>query len=44
VRAVCFFRFEEDRLAGLDLVMNPDKLAFSGEQLSRIGGLSGLGW
>jgi RNA polymerase sigma-70 factor (TIGR02957 family) len=44
VRAVCFFRFEEDRLAGLDLVMNPDKLAFSEDQLSRIGGLSGLGW
>jgi RNA polymerase sigma-70 factor (ECF subfamily) len=44
LRAVCFFRLDGDQVSGLELVMNPDKLAFADRQLSRIGGLSGLGW
>jgi RNA polymerase sigma-70 factor (ECF subfamily) len=44
LRGVCFFQFDAGQLVGLDLVMNPDKLAFAEKQLSRIGGLSGLGW
>jgi RNA polymerase sigma-70 factor (ECF subfamily) len=44
VRAVCFFRFDEDRLVALELVLNPDKLTFTERQLSRIGGLSSPGW
>ena len=44
LRAVCFFTFDGDLLTGMDLAMNPDKLAFAGEQLSRIGGLSSPGW
>jgi RNA polymerase sigma-70 factor (TIGR02957 family) len=31
-----------ERLTGLDLVVNPEKLAFAERQLSRIGGLPGL--
>ena len=31
-----------EHLTRLDLVVNPEKLAFAGRQLSRIGGLSGL--
>ena len=44
LRAVCFIRFDGDRLSSLELVMNPDKLGYAEKQLSRIGGLSGLGW
>jgi RNA polymerase sigma-70 factor (ECF subfamily) len=44
LRGVCFFEFDAGRLVGLDFVMNPDKLAFAERQLSRIGGLAGLGW
>jgi RNA polymerase sigma-70 factor (TIGR02957 family) len=44
LQAVCFFRLEGNRVSGLELVVNPDKLAFADRQLSRIGGLSGLGW
>jgi RNA polymerase sigma-70 factor (ECF subfamily) len=44
IRAVCFFTFDGDLLTGMDIAMNPDKLAFAGEQLSRIGGLSSPDW
>jgi RNA polymerase sigma-70 factor (TIGR02957 family) len=44
IRAVCFFTFDGDLLTGMDIAMNPDKLAYAGEQLSRIGGLSSPGW
>ncbi|TCM38262.1 RNA polymerase sigma-70 factor [Kribbella sp. VKM Ac-2568] len=45
VRAVCFLRFDDqDRLVAVELAMNPDKLSFAERQLSRIGGLSSLGW
>lgn len=44
IRAVCFFEFDGDLLIDLDLVMNPDKLAFAAAQLSRIEGLSSQGW
>ena len=44
IRAVCFFTFDGDLLTGMDIAMNPDKLAYAGEQLSRIGGLSSPSW
>jgi RNA polymerase sigma-70 factor (ECF subfamily) len=44
IRAVCFFEFDGDLLTGMNLAMNPDKLAFAAAQLSRIEGLSSPGW
>nr|WP_275402465.1 RNA polymerase sigma factor SigJ [Streptomyces sp. SID13031] len=44
VRAVVFLTFDGDELTSLELAMNPDKLSRVDEQLSRIGGVSGLGW
>ena len=44
VQAICFFDFGVDGLTDLRLVMNPDKLAFAADQLSRIRGLPDLGW
>lgn len=44
LRAVCFLRFDGDRLSSLEIVTNPHKLVHAESQLSRIGGLSGLGW
>lgn len=44
IRAICFFDFDNDLVTDLDLAMNPDKLAFAADQLSRIGGLPSQGW
>ncbi|MFI5707714.1 RNA polymerase sigma-70 factor [Kribbella sp. NPDC051620] len=44
VRAVLFLAFDGDRLSSLEIAMNPDKLSRVDDQLSRIGGVSGLGW
>lgn len=44
VRAVVFLEFAGDQLSSLELAMNPDKLGHVEQQLSRIGGVSGLGW
>lgn len=44
VRAVVFLEFAGDELSGLELAMNPDKFGHVERQLSRIGGVSGLGW
>jgi RNA polymerase sigma-70 factor (ECF subfamily) len=44
IRAVCFFEFDGDLLIGMNLAMNPDKLAFAAAQLSQIEGLSSPGW
>jgi RNA polymerase sigma-70 factor (ECF subfamily) len=44
VRAVVFLRFDGDELSSLELAINPDKLGYVEGQLSRIGGVSGLGW
>lgn len=44
VAAVVFFQYSGDDLAGLEIVMNPDKLGRVEQQLSRIGGVSSLGW
>jgi RNA polymerase sigma factor (sigma-70 family) len=44
VRAVLFLSFDGDRLSSLEIAMNPDKLTRVEDQLSRIGGVSGLGW
>jgi RNA polymerase sigma-70 factor (TIGR02957 family) len=44
VQAVIFLRYSGDELAGLEFVMNPDKLRRVEQQLSRIGGVSSLGW
>ncbi|GAA1568308.1 RNA polymerase sigma-70 factor [Kribbella sancticallisti] len=43
VRAVVFLRFDGETLSSLEFVMNPDKLGGVERQLSRIGGVSGLG-
>lgn len=44
VRAVCFFAFDDDGLlTGLDLALNPDKLASVAAQVSRTEELSGQG-
>ncbi|GAA0955558.1 RNA polymerase sigma-70 factor [Kribbella koreensis] len=43
VAAIVFLTIENGELANLDFVMNPDKLGHVGEQLSRIGGVPGLG-
>lgn len=43
VRAVVFVTIENGELANLDFVMNPDKLGLVENQLSRIGGVPGLG-
>ena len=42
LRAVLVLHTDGERLTGLDLVVNPEKLTFAQGQLSRIGGLSGL--
>ncbi|WP_369135511.1 RNA polymerase sigma-70 factor [Modestobacter sp. I12A-02662] len=42
LRAVLVLQTDGERLAGLDLVVNPEKLTYVQGQLSRIGGLSGL--
>jgi RNA polymerase sigma-70 factor (TIGR02957 family) len=42
VRAVWFFETDGAVITGLNMVVNPEKLAFAGRQLSRIGTLSGL--
>jgi RNA polymerase sigma-70 factor (TIGR02957 family) len=39
---VLFLRTDGERLTALDLVVNPEKLAFAERQLSQIGGLPGL--
>lgn len=44
VQGVVFLRFDGDDLTGLEFVMNPDKLGRVEQQVSRIGGVSGLGW
>jgi len=44
VRAVVFLSFDGDELSSLELAINPDKLVYVEQQLSRIGGVSGLGW
>lgn len=44
VRAVIFLTLDGDQLVSLDVVMNPDKLGRVEQQLSRIGGVSGLDW
>ncbi|MEV8371703.1 RNA polymerase sigma-70 factor [Kribbella sp. NPDC056861] len=44
LRAVIFLGFGGEQLNTLDLAMNPDKLIRAEDQLSRIGGVSGLGW
>ncbi len=41
LRAVWFLATDGERLTGLDMVVNPDKLAFAGRQLTHRGGLSG---
>ena len=41
LRAVWFLATDGERVTGLDLVVNPDKLAFARQQLSRRGGLPG---
>ncbi|MEV6414154.1 RNA polymerase sigma-70 factor [Kribbella sp. NPDC051718] len=43
VRAVVFVTIENGELVNLDFVMNPDKLGHVEAQLSRIGGVPGLG-
>jgi hypothetical protein len=43
LRGVLVLHTDGVRLTALDLVVNPEKLAFAARQLSRIGGLSGLG-
>jgi RNA polymerase sigma-70 factor (TIGR02957 family) len=42
LRAVLVLHTDGESLSALDLVVNPEKLAFAQGQLSRIGGLSGL--
>jgi RNA polymerase sigma-70 factor (TIGR02957 family) len=42
LRGVLVPRTDGERLTALDLVVNPEKLAYAEGQLSRIGGLSGL--
>jgi RNA polymerase sigma-70 factor (ECF subfamily) len=42
LRAVLTLQTDGERLTALDLVVNPEKLRFAQQQLSRIGGLSGL--
>jgi hypothetical protein len=42
LRAVWFFETDGVRITGLSMVVSPEKLAFAGRQLSRIGALSGL--
>jgi RNA polymerase sigma-70 factor (ECF subfamily) len=44
VEAVCFIEFDGDQVSDLRFVMNPDKLTFAIDQLSRIGGLRDLSW
>jgi RNA polymerase sigma-70 factor (ECF subfamily) len=44
LRAICFVRIEDERIAGLEVVMSPAKLAFAERQLSRNGGPAGQGW
>jgi RNA polymerase sigma-70 factor (TIGR02957 family) len=44
LRAVIFLGFDGEQLSTLDLAMNPDKLGRAEDQLSRIGGVLGLGW
>jgi RNA polymerase sigma factor (sigma-70 family) len=44
VQALVFLSFADDELTGLEIAMNPDKLGRVAEQLSRIGGVSGLSW
>ena len=41
LRAVWFLATDGERLTGLGMVVNPDKLAFAGRQLSQRGGLPG---
>jgi RNA polymerase sigma-70 factor (ECF subfamily) len=41
LRAVWFLTTDGERVTGLDLVLNPDKLAFAGQQLSQLGALPG---
>ncbi|NEK60031.1 RNA polymerase sigma-70 factor [Geodermatophilus sabuli] len=43
LRAIWFLHTDGERFTGLDMVLNPEKLAFAAEQLSRIGGLPGPG-
>lgn len=43
IRAVLFLTFDGDQLRSLEIAMNPDKLSRVEDQLSRIGGVSGLG-
>jgi RNA polymerase sigma-70 factor (TIGR02957 family) len=42
LRGVLVLHTDGERLTALDLVVNPEKLAFAQRQLSRTGGLSGL--
>ncbi|WBQ02185.1 RNA polymerase sigma factor SigJ [Kribbella sp. CA-293567] len=44
LRAVIFLGFDGEQVSSLELALNPDKLARAEAQLSRIGGVSGLGW
>lgn len=41
LRAVLVLQTRDGRVSALDLVLNPDKLAHAGRQLSRIGALPG---
>jgi RNA polymerase sigma-70 factor (TIGR02957 family) len=40
--AAWFFEVRDDRIVSMELVLNPEKLAFADAQLSRIGGASSL--
>jgi RNA polymerase sigma-70 factor (TIGR02957 family) len=42
LRAIWFVHTDGAQVTGLDMVLNPGKLAFADRQLSQIGGLSGL--
>ncbi|MEN3267741.1 RNA polymerase sigma factor SigJ [Pseudonocardia sp.] len=42
LRGILVLRTDGERLTALDLVLNPEKLAFAERQLSRMGGLPGL--